>query len=97
MHRLVLASALVVLTAVPAAAGPLCLGRGSGAHVSFGFSIGEFSESERNEFYLMRLKRLGVDATDVRTWGECLQVFVRKPGGGEEMQYFDPSTLERVQ
>ncbi|UYN99456.1 MAG: hypothetical protein KIT02_16355 [Devosia sp.] len=96
MHRLVLASALVFLASVPAMAGPLCLGRG-GAHISFGISIGEFSESERNEFYLMRLKQRGVDATDVRTWGECLQVFVRKPGGGEEMQYFDPSTLERVQ
>lgn len=97
MKRLAIVFALTALSALPALAGPLCLGRGAGVHISGGFSIGgEFSETKRNDFVLMELRRRGVDATDVRTWGECLQVFVRKPGGGEEMHYYDPTTLERV-
>jgi len=96
LRSLVLAAALVGLT-VPAQAAPFCLGSPPGVHISFGVSVGgTFTESEINEFDLMRLRQKGVDATRVERWSGCIRAFVRKPGGGEEMQFFDPRTFERV-
>jgi uncharacterized protein YpuA (DUF1002 family) len=88
--------ALTMLATLPAAA-VQCNSGGGGLKLSFGLALGEkLSEQERNEFDLMILKRMGVDATRVERWGGCLRAFVRKPSGGEEMQYFDPDTYERV-
>lgn len=68
-----------------------------GVSISFGVNIGgSFTESEKNEFNLMTLRRLGIDATSAEMWGGCIRAFVRKPGGGEEMQFFHPDSFERV-
>ena len=69
-----------------------------GVVVTFGVHLGEpYTEEELNEFDLMQLRREGVDATRVERWNGCIRAFVRKPEGGEEMQFFDPNTFERVQ
>lgn len=74
-----------------------CYAQKPGAHVSFGFKIGgEFTTEERDRFNLMQLRQMGVDATRAEMWGGCVRAFVRKPGGGEEMQLFHPDTFERV-
>jgi hypothetical protein len=44
----------------------------------------------------MELNQQGVDATRVEKWNGCLRAFVRQPGGGEIMQFFDPQTLRQV-
>ncbi|MCW5722281.1 MAG: hypothetical protein KIS86_14160 [Devosia sp.] len=94
MKRLVAAGFVVLALPLPASAVPYCTG--SGVSFSFGFSVGRFSESEVNEFNLMQLRRMGVDATAAEKWNGCIRAFVRKPGGGEEMQFFDPNTFQRV-
>jgi len=30
-------------------------------------------------------------------WGGCIRAWVRLPGGSEEMQFFEPLNLRRVQ
>lgn len=83
--------------ALPAAAVPFCTGGGPGLHFSFGASIGKrLSQNDVDEFDLMQLRRLGVDASSVERWNGCIRAFVRKPGGGEEMQFFDPNSYRRV-
>ena len=96
-------SAIIVLTLALAGAAQAstvqCLVSRPGVSVTFGVTIGvgeEFSESEQNEFNLMRLRQMGVDASRAEMWGGCITAFVRKPGGGEEMQFFHPDTFERV-
>jgi hypothetical protein len=77
-----------------------CSARGPGAHFSFGVTVGvgeAWTEEDRNRFDLMQLRQMGVDATRVEQWGGCIRAFVRKPGGGEEMQFFHPDTFERVE
>ena len=95
-----LASTLVLTLALAGgaqAATAECLVPRPGVSISFGFSIGsEFTESERNESNLRTLQRMGVDATAAEMWGGCIRAFVRKPGGGEEMQFFHPDTFERI-
>ena len=91
------ALALTLLTALPAQAA-LCTDESSGLTVTFGFEQGEFNEEEQqNRLDLMALRQLGVDATRVERWGSCVRAFVRKPEGGEEMQYFNPGSYRRVQ
>ncbi len=90
-----LALGLVLTTTAQASAE--CYANRPGAHVSFGISIGgEFTQEQKDRFTLMELQRMGVDATRVEMWGGCIRAFVRKPGGGEEMQFFHPQSLERV-
>ena len=86
----------LVLTST-AQASAECYAQRPGAHVSFGINIGgEFTQDERNRFNLMQLRQMGVDATSAEMWGGCIRAFVRKPGGGEEMQFFHPQSFERV-
>ncbi|MVT00411.1 hypothetical protein [Devosia marina] len=73
-----------------------CLANRPGVSISFGVTLGDkFSESDQNEFNLMRLRRMGVDATRAEMWGGCIRAFVRTPSG-EEMQFFHPQSFERV-
>lgn len=99
MIRKLSAAAVFLLAAGTAAqAAPFCtdLG-GSGFHFEFNFSIGgEFTESDRNEFDLKQLRRRGIDATRVERWNGCIRAFVREPGGGQHMEFYDPNTYERV-
>ena len=93
---LVILGASASLT-LPAAAVPFCHGGSSGLHFGFGMSFGErLSQRDIDEFDLMRLRQLGVDASSVERWNGCIRAFVRKPGGGEEMQFFDPNSYRRV-
>lgn len=98
MIRLATSLLLTLLMAGAARASTAeCLSPRTGVSFSFGVTIGEpFTESEQNEFNLMQLQRLGVNATRAEMWGGCIRAFVRKPGGGEEMQFFHPDTFERV-
>ena len=91
------ALALTLVATLPAYA-VFCNATDNGVVVEFGFRIGEpYTEEERNQFDLMALQREGVDATRVERWNGCIRAFVRKPEGGEEMQFFDPDSYERVQ
>lgn len=73
-----------------------CLANRPGVSISFGVTLGDkFSESDQNDFNLMRLRRMGVDATRAEMWGGCIRAFVRTPSG-EEMQFFHPQSFERV-
>lgn len=95
-----LATALIltlVLAGGAQASSAQCLAARPGVSISFGIGIGgQFTESEQNEFNLMTLRRMGVDATRAEMWGGCIRAFVRRPGGGEEMQFFHPDSFERV-
>ncbi len=98
MNHIVAALALgLVLTGAAQASTASCYVRDPGAHLSFGFQIGgKFTQEELDGFNLMQLRKMGVDATRAEMWGGCVRAFVRKPGGGEEMQLFHPDTFERV-
>ncbi|ODT72035.1 MAG: hypothetical protein ABS75_06085 [Pelagibacterium sp. SCN 63-23] len=90
-----LAFGLILTSAAQASAE--CYAQRPGVQVSFGFSIGdEFTQEERNRFNLMQLRQMGVDATSAEMWGGCIRAYVRKPEGGEEMQFFHPQSFERV-
>ncbi len=93
----VLSLALSLTLPAAAASTASCHVREPGAHWSFGFSIGgELTQDERDRFNLMELRQRGVDATRAEMWGGCIRAFVRKPGGGEEMQLFHPDTFAPV-
>ncbi|WIY53383.1 hypothetical protein O9Z70_02265 [Devosia sp. YIM 151766] len=97
MIRAFAALALGLMFTAAAQASASCYARAPGAHVSFGIRIGgEFTQDERDRFNLMQLRQMGVDASRAEMWGGCIRAFVRKPGGGEEMQFFHPDTFERV-
>lgn len=97
---LILATMLFLTAATLPAQALMCYGQGddAGVQIGFGFHIGEpYTETERNAFDVTRLRQAGVDATGVERWNGCIRAFVRKPGGGEEMQFFEPGSLRRVQ
>lgn len=86
---------LLGVLVTPAFAVPFCQDDRSG--VSFGFGIGsDYSETEQNDFDLMALRQAGVDATSVEKWNGCIRAYVRQPGGGERMEFYDPNTLRQV-
>lgn len=85
------------LAAGPALATPFCTDDRGGVSVTFGIHIGKpYTEAEQNDLDLMELRRSGVDATRVEKWNGCLRAYVRQPGGGETMEYYDPNTLRQV-
>lgn len=87
----------VVLLSGNAVAAPFCDGAFESGRVEFGFSFGgKMSTEDRNDFDLMHLRQRGIDATRVERWNGCIRAFVRKPGGGEEMQFFEPGTYRQV-
>jgi hypothetical protein len=97
LKRFVTIAGLLLAGSAATVAAPFCTDMRSGVHIEFGFSIGgEFSESEQNQFDLMQLRRHGVDATRVERWNGCIRAFVRQPGGGERMEFYDPNTFEQV-
>lgn len=99
MRPIILALVMMPLSAAVATAAPFCTGASEDTsfRISSGFSIGgKLTDDQRNEFDMMRLRQMGVDATRVERWNGCIRAFVRKPTGGEEMQFFEPGTYERV-
>lgn len=97
-RKLMTVLAFVLLAAAPATAAPFCTGGdwGSGISISGSIRIGKNDSENRDALNLMRLRRAGIDATRAEEWNGCIRAFVRQPGGGEIMQFFDPSTLEQV-
>ncbi len=74
----------------PALAAPACSG-------SFVLSRERHTEAEINATNLDLLRSVGVDATRAEMWGGCIRAWVRTPGGREEMQFFEPLNLRRVE
>lgn len=83
--------------AAPAVAAS-CYAAGSGPDIGVGveFHFGDaYTEDEVNDFNLMQLRQMGVDATRAEIWGGCIRAFVRNADGrGEHMEYFNARTLE---
>ncbi|KKB08678.1 hypothetical protein [Devosia chinhatensis] len=97
LSRIASALTIALLSTAAAQASAACYAHRPGVQISFGISIGaEATEEERNRFNLMQLRQMGIDATRAEMWGGCIRAFVRKPEGGEEMQYFHPESFERV-
>lgn len=90
--------ALIVSAPASARSVPYCPDRGEGLTIEFGFTIGKpMGEAEQNEFYLNKLRRMGVDATGVTQWNGCIRAFVRNADGrGEHMEFYDPRTFELI-
>ena len=55
------------------------------------------TEAEINEYNETLLRGIGVDVVRAETWGGCIRAFVRTEDGREEMQFFEPLNLRRVQ
>jgi hypothetical protein len=85
-----LALALLTVTAAPAMAVPACSG-------SFALDMDYFTEADLNDFNLDLLRSVGVDAVRTEIWGGCIRAFVRLPDGSEEMQFYEPLNLRRVE
>lgn len=100
MHRLpilclVLLAALA--TAAPAAAAPFCFGGAPGLNLGLSIHLGTpRTAAQQATSDQMALRRIGVDASRVERWNGCLRAFVRQPGGGVRMEFYDPATLRRV-
>ena len=82
--------ALLAGTAAPALAVPACSG-------SFALDMDYYTEAQLNDFNLDLLRSIGVDAVRAEIWGGCIRAFVRLPDGREEMQFFEPIGLRRVE
>lgn len=87
---LTLAIAATIAAAAPALAVPACSG-------SFALSEERYTEEEINDFNMDLLRSIGVDVTRAEMWGGCIRVWVRGVDGLEEMQFFEPLNLRRVE
>lgn len=81
--------AAVLLMSAPAMAAA-CSG-------SFALTGDLFTESEKNEHNQDLLRGRGIDAVRTEMWGGCIRAWVRQPDGSEQMQFFEPLTLRRVE
>ena len=98
MLKLALFTAIALGAAATPAFALFCQDDRGPVTITLGLQIGDdYDESERNDLDLMQLRQRGVDASSVERWNGCIRAFVRKPEGGEEMQYFEPHSFERVQ
>jgi hypothetical protein len=98
MLKLIAVPLILVLTATPAfALSCYDSGRDPGLAIGFEFRFGDITEQDEADFDLMRLRRIGVDATSVEYWNGCIRAWVRNEDGpGEHMEFYHPSTLRRV-
>lgn len=78
------------LLTIPALAAPACSG-------SYGMSKDFYTEAEINANNFDALRSRGVDVTRSELWGGCIRAWVRQADGSEQMQFFEPLTLQRVQ
>ena len=92
--RIVLPLALALFAGasatVPALAVPACSG-------SFALDRARHSEADMNEMNLVLLRSAGVDATRAEMWGGCIRAWVPTADGREEMQFYEPLTMRRVE
>lgn len=89
IKTMALALMATVAMALPAAAAA-CSG-------SFALDREWHTEAEINEYNEILLRGIGVDVTRAEIWGGCIRAFVRQPDGSEEMQFFEPIGLRRVE
>ena len=65
-------------------------------------TVGNFCASDNPEItknidmYAALLKQQGVEASDLRQWGGCIQAFVTGSDGHTHLAYFDPLTLKEI-
>ncbi len=85
-----MALAFFAAAAAPALAVPACSG-------TFALDMDYYTEADLNEFNLTLLRSIGVDAVRTEIWGGCIRAFVRLPDGNEEMQFYEPLNLRRVE
>lgn len=85
-----LALAFLAAAAAPAMAVPACSG-------SFALSEERFTETQINDFNLDLLRSIGIDAVRAEIWGGCIRAWVRTADGREEMQFYEPLNLQRVE
>ena len=64
---------------------------------SFALDEDWYTEAEINDYNETLLRGIGVDVTRAEIWGGCIRAFVRLPDGTEEMQFFEPNGLRRVE
>ncbi|QQR35924.1 hypothetical protein JI749_16550 [Devosia oryziradicis] len=76
--------------AAPAFAAPVCSG-------NFALDDEWHTEAELNDFNLNLLRSAGVDAVRAEVWGGCIRAWVRVSDGSEEMQFYEPLNLRRVE
>ena len=88
--RFTLALVCLAAAATPALAVPACSG-------SFALSEHRFTEAQINDFNMNLLRSIGVDVTRAEMWGGCIRVWVREADGREDMQFYEPLNLRRVE
>ena len=102
--RLLIPVGLLLAMSGPAFAASYCYDDRSS--LSFSFNDGDLDGVNHNTKFdeelqkladLRELRSRGVDATSVEDWNGCIRAFVRQPGGGEIMEYYDPNTFQRLQ
>lgn len=64
---------------------------------SFALSPERFTEASVNAYNLAALRAIGVNATRAEIWGGCIRAFVVLDDGREEMQFYEPLNLRRVE
>ncbi|ODT83135.1 MAG: hypothetical protein ABS76_04200 [Pelagibacterium sp. SCN 64-44] len=89
IKTIAITSAAVLLMSAPAMAAA-CSG-------SFALTGELFTEAEKNDYNQDLLRGRGIDAVRTEMWGGCIRAWVRLPSGQEEMQFFEPLTLRRVE
>ncbi|HTM78608.1 MAG TPA: hypothetical protein VL133_13390 [Devosia sp.] len=95
--RLLIVTGVTLLLAGPALSAPFCTDDRGGVSIQFGHGKGlGLSESDLNDADLTELQQRGVNASSVERWNGCIRAFVRQPGGGETMEFYDPNTMQRV-
>jgi hypothetical protein len=92
LKTITLALMATAIMAAPALAAPVCSG-------SFALDLDDdwHTEAELNDFNLDLLRSVGVDATRTEVWGGCIRAYVRTPDGREEMHFYEPLNLRRVE
>jgi len=90
IKTIALALTATALMAAPAMAAAACSG-------SYALDKEWNTEQEINDYNEDLLRGKGVDVIRAEQWGGCIRVWVRTADGGEEMQFYEPMGLRRVQ
>jgi len=93
-----------------AVAGLMCLGLGVAVTPASAASIASCENSVSNDgqgnytdsisadapAIIAGLRDKGVNVVDVQNWGGCVKADVVRPNGSTAMEFFDPSSLQRL-
>jgi hypothetical protein len=89
---------LLLAMAAPAMAAPYCNDDRGGISITFGKGLGmDDTEADLNDQDKTELQQRGVDVTRVERWNGCIRAYVRQPDGSEQMEFYDPNNMQRVQ